>query len=75
MVFKLFGLATLLTLYPINANAYLDPGLGSILVQSLVAGLGGILIFWGRVKETFRKMFVKKKNKKHDSSENADTLS
>ena len=75
MVFKLFGLATLLTLYPINAYAYLDPGLGAILVQSLVAGLGGILIFWGRVKETFGKMFMKKKNEKNASSKNADTLS
>ena len=72
MVSKLFGLVTLITLYPINAYAYLDPGLGSILVQSLVAGLGGILIFWGKVKETFGKIFLRKKNKAPESS---DTLS
>jgi hypothetical protein len=39
------------------AHAYLDPGTGSILVQSLLAGLAGavavISLYWRRVKEFF----------------------
>jgi hypothetical protein len=39
------------------ANAYLDPGTGSILVQSLLAGIAGaaavISLYWQRVKRFF----------------------
>jgi len=39
------------------ANAYLDPGTGSILVQSLLAGIAGaaavVSLYWQRVKRFF----------------------
>ena len=39
------------------ANAYLDPGTGSILVQSLLAGIAGavavVSVYWHRVKAFF----------------------
>lgn len=39
------------------ANAYLDPGTGSILVQSLLAGIAGaaavLSLYWQRVKAFF----------------------
>lgn len=40
-----------------SAHAYLDPGTGSILVQSLLAGIAGaaavISLYWQRVKRFF----------------------
>jgi len=39
------------------ANAYLDPGTGSILVQSLLAGIAGaaavVSLYWQRLKRFF----------------------
>lgn len=43
--------------------AYLDPGTGSIIIQVLVAGLFGALfvikLFWGKIKNLFKKLFSK----------------
>jgi hypothetical protein len=40
-----------------SAHAYLDPGTGSILVQSLLAGIAGavavVSLYWQRVKRFF----------------------
>jgi hypothetical protein len=40
---------------------YLDPGSGSYLLQLLIAGaLGGLVVlrmYWGKVKDFFRKLF------------------
>jgi hypothetical protein len=42
------------------AHAYLDPGTGSILVQSLLAGIAGavaiVSLYWQRVKAFFANM-------------------
>jgi hypothetical protein len=47
---QLAGLST-------TAHAYLDPGTGSILVQSLLAGVAGVVavvsVYWQRVKAFF----------------------
>jgi hypothetical protein len=41
--------------------AYLDPGTGSIIFQVIIAGLcGGLLViklFWGKIKNLFKKLF------------------
>ena len=48
-----------------NAYAYLDPGLGSILLQGIIAGVAAvsltIKIYWRKIKD-----FFKKKKKKAD---------
>ena len=48
-----------------NAYAYLDPGMGSIILQGLIATIAGasltIGIYWQKIKD-----FFKKKNKKKD---------
>ena len=53
-------LAALLTMQPTGtANAYLDPGSGSFIIQILIAALaGGLLtlrVFWGRITDVFKK--------------------
>lgn len=50
-------LAVQLVGFSAAAHAYLDPGTGSILVQSLLAGIAGavaiISLYWQRVKAFF----------------------
>ena len=53
-----FGCVVLsLLMVPTSAHAYIDPGLGSILIQSLIGTLaliaGGISMYFGRVKAFF----------------------
>lgn len=46
---------TYLTVFPNKALAYLDPGTGSLIIQSLIAGflasLFTIKIYWQKIKE------------------------
>jgi hypothetical protein len=45
-----------------GANAYLDPGSGSYLLQLLIAGVLGaafaLRMFWGRIKGFFSRIFL-----------------
>ena len=47
--------------------AYLDPGTGSIIIQTIialsVAGMATMSIWWQKVKNIFFKIFKKKSNK------------
>lgn len=49
-----------------TAFAYLDPGTGSIILQSLIAGIIGSMAFarmyWTRLKEIFRRTFGNRGN-------------
>lgn len=58
------------------AHAYLDPGTGSILVQSFLAGLAGavavVSLYWRRVKEFFANL---RKPPSRDSSSASSTHS
>ncbi len=53
------ALATLVLAYTPTAQAYIDPGTGSLLLQGLIAAIAGIAvtagIFWERVKAFFRR--------------------
>lgn len=44
-----------------DANAYIDPGAGSALLQLILGGLAGIgvvvKLYWDRVKATYRSLF------------------
>lgn len=50
-----------------NAYAYIDPGLGSIILQAIIAMIAGssliIKIYWKKIKDFFKK----KKNKGFNS--------
>ena len=54
-----FGCAmiALALLWPDDAQAYLDPGTGSMLLQLLLGGVAGVLVigklYWQRVKDVF----------------------
>ena len=52
-------------LFALDANAYLDPGTGSIIIQALIAGFVGavfvIKIYYRRIKDFFVKISTKKK--------------
>ena len=47
-----------------NAYAYIDPGMGSIIIQSIIgavaAGMSFIVLYWNKFKNFFKKS--KKKN-------------
>jgi hypothetical protein len=34
---------------PRNLQAYIDPGAGSLAVQALIAFIGAVVAFWGRI--------------------------
>jgi uncharacterized membrane protein len=49
-----------------HALAYIDPGTGSMIIQGLLAAIAAcavtIGIFWGRLKNVFRKLFRQHKH-------------
>ena len=58
---------TLLILNPVSAHAYIDPGTGAVIIQSLLAFIAAVifylknpLLLWERIKN----IFLKKKKKK-----------
>lgn len=55
-----------------NAYAYLDPGTGSFILQSIIGFLAalsaGFLYYWTRVKNFFLKFF--KKNNTNEKTDN-----
>lgn len=68
-------LAVQLVGFPAAAHAYLDPGTGSILVQSLLAGIAGAVavlsLYWQRVKAFFNNL----RKSSHDTDTSASTTS
>ena len=55
------SLLFLLVAYP--AYAYIDPGMGSMLIQAIVAVLVAGGIFWRNILYMFKKLFKKGKRK------------
>lgn len=49
----------LITFFPINAYAYLDPGTGGLIIQALIASLVGIGVFFKKIKNKFLRLFKK----------------
>lgn len=45
-----------------NAHAYIDPGVGGIIIQAIIGGLAAVSIFFGNIKKRLKKIF-KFKNK------------
>jgi len=54
----------LIIFFPVDAYAYLDPGIANIVLQSIIGIIGaissGILFFWNKIKTIFFKIFKKK---------------
>ena len=61
-----------LLLYSRYSYAYLDPGTGTLIIQSIIAGIVGLLatigIYWVKFKLILKKLYlyIFKKNKKID---------
>ncbi len=55
----LIGLAGTLALVPASAQAYIDPGTGSLLLQGLIGAVAGVMVaaslYWTKIKRFFRK--------------------
>jgi hypothetical protein len=58
-----FVLAIALTVSPVSALAYFDPGTGSLLIQGLIGALAAVAMFWSNLKIRLRSMFSKDKSK------------
>ncbi|WP_131777716.1 hypothetical protein [Legionella fairfieldensis] len=63
-----------------NAYAYFDYGTGSLLIQSMIAGFGAIIMFFNRIKHYLHSLFCKiffRKEKQilpHDDLKNNDEV-
>ena len=55
------------------ANAYLDPGTGSILVQSLLAGIAGAAAVVGLYWQRFKAFFVNLRKSSRDAHSSASS--
>lgn len=55
-----FGCAALLALSPSPAHAYVDPGVGSILLQGLAAAFFSAMVFWNAFRKRLTSLFFKK---------------
>ena len=59
MIYKISILSLVILMFNTNAYAYLDPGLGSILLQGLIAFIAAtsvtIKIYWQKIKNFFKK--------------------
>ena len=66
----LFYISLLFVAQP--AHAYLDPGITSIILQSLIAfmaaALGMISVFWNKIKIFFLKFKKKPNNKRNEKN-------
>ena len=68
MLYKLFLIIFSILIFSKNAYAYLDPGLGSIIIQGIIASVAAtsltIKIYWQKIKDFFQKNKKKKKDYK-----------
>jgi len=55
------SIALLLTIFDFEAQAYIDPGSGSVLLQLLLGGVAGVAVvaklYWERIKDRCRSLF------------------
>lgn len=66
-----FGCAALLALSPSPAYAYVDPGVGSLLLQGLAAAFFSAMVFWRAFRERVASLF--RKNNKNSTPVEEDT--
>jgi hypothetical protein len=58
-----FILFILIFLKPVNAFAYLDPGTGSIILQAIIALIGGVIAFFALIKNKIIEFYKKIKKR------------
>jgi hypothetical protein len=72
MLGKVFLMLVLFGLYPIRAQAYIDPGTGGLILDALAAMVLGIGIFWRRVLAFCRKLMGKSSSVKDVAREKTE---
>lgn len=57
-------------LFPVNAQAYIDPGMGSFILQAILGFIAvtitSVTFFWNKIKSIIKNIFKKKNNQKND---------
>ena len=71
-----FALVTFAVIFMASpAQAYIDPGVGGMLLQLLLGGVAGVLVimrlYWERVTSTARKVFGLKESKEKSTPEDS----
>lgn len=65
---KVFLILSLL--FPGNAQAYIDPGMGSFILQVILGFIAvtitSVTVFWNKIKSIIKNIFKKKNNQKND---------
>ena len=69
----LFVLALLLITFPTLANAYFDPGTGSLIIQALIGGLAAVTVFWGQLKSYVRSLLSTRPDRAPPDSADTET--
>lgn len=64
------ALVGMFMIYPQCAYAYIDPGMGSMLLQGLAAAFIGVLMFGRRVVNFVKHTFLKKSHDDTEKDEN-----
>ena len=65
---KVFLILSLL--FSVNAQAYIDPGMGSFILQAILGFIAvtitSVTFFWNKIKSIIKNIFKKKNNQKND---------
>ena len=71
MFYLFLTLLFVVSLFPNNAHAYIDPGMGSLILQAILGFIAvavtSITIFWNKIKFFLKSLFKKKDNQKNDN--------
>ena len=70
---RVFVLGILLVAFPTLANAYFDPGTGSLIIQALIGGLAAITVFWRQLKTYVRSFFSAQPDQASSASLDTET--
>ena len=46
--------------FPAEAQAYIDPGTGSLILQGLAAAFVSLMVFWRGLREKIKNFFLRK---------------
>jgi uncharacterized membrane protein YhaH (DUF805 family) len=61
---RISAVVFVLTLLPLQAHAYVDPGTGMLLIQGLIALIGGVIVFVRNPVATVKRWMERRKNPK-----------
>lgn len=54
---------------PASAEAYFDPGTGSLIIQALIGAMAAATVFWGQLKTYARSLFSSQSKRASEDTE------